>query len=43
MVDNDLFLELIVVLQDIKEEMKTTNLRLQQIDNTLDKIYGGMP
>ena len=34
--------ELIEVLKDIRDELKTQNSRLQDIEHTLDRIYGGM-
>lgn len=35
--------ELIEVLKDIRDELKVQNSRLQDIEHTLDRIYGGMP
>lgn len=35
--------ELVGVLKEIRDELKTQNKRLQDIEATLDLIYGGMP
>lgn len=35
--------ELIEVLKDIREELKTQNERLEKIELAIDKSYGGMP
>ena len=36
-------MELIEVLKDIRDELKTQNSRLADIEAVLDRIYGGMP
>ena len=35
--------ELIEVLKDIRDELKTQNERLEKIERAIDKSYGGMP
>lgn len=38
----DTQVRLIQVLEEIRDELKTTNVRLSQIEDRLDHIYGGM-
>jgi len=40
--DYDVSKELVSVLKEIRDELKTTNARLEQIEDRLDHIYGGM-
>ena len=41
--NSEVAMELVTVLKDIRNELKTQNKRLQEIETTLDRIYGGMP
>lgn len=41
--DIDVAMELVEVLKDIRDELKTQNDRLEKIELAIDNIYGGMP
>lgn len=41
--DSEMGTELIYALKEISYELKTTNKRLSEIEETLDKIYSGLP
>ena len=41
--DIDVAMELVSVLIDIRDELKTQNERLEKIELAIDRIYGGMP
>lgn len=41
--DSNVAMELVTVLIDIRDELKTQNSRLEKIELAIDKIYEGMP
>lgn len=41
--DNNVAMELVDVLIDIRNELKTQNERLEKIEMAIDRIYGGIP